>query len=73
LLMNEIMERKAARWWKFRKAEDCRDCLHFQEGKDYMLNFLRIMQLRNSTVYRFFHHLFDGAPSFFRPNFLILL
>jgi hypothetical protein len=41
--MNEIMERKAASWWKFRKAEDCRDYLHFQEGKDYMLNFQRIM------------------------------
>jgi hypothetical protein len=73
LLMNGITDRRPARGWKARKATDCRDSLHFREGKAYMLNFLRFMQLRNSTSYRFIHHSFDAAPSFFRPNFLILL
>ena len=59
--------------WKIREDEDCGESLHFQEGKDYMLNFLRIIQLRNSTLCRFIHHPFGGVPSFFRPNFLILL
>src|SRR5665811_1501339 len=72
LLIKEITGRRPARRWKVRKATDCRDSLHFQGGKDYMLNFLRIMLLRNSTLYRFFHHSFGDTPSFFRPNFLIL-
>ena len=33
-----------------RNIPECRDSLHFQAGKDYMLNFLRIKELHYSTV-----------------------
>jgi hypothetical protein len=33
-----------------RKSAICRDSLHFQAGKDYMLNFLQIMKLQHSTA-----------------------
>jgi len=68
-----IIDRKLAGVWAGRKTVKCRDSLHFRGGKDYMLNYNRIMVLQHSTAYRFFHHSFAGTPSLFRPNFLILL
>jgi hypothetical protein len=45
LLMKEIAGTGRARRWKVREIPDCRDFLHFEAGKAYMLNFLRIMLL----------------------------
>jgi hypothetical protein len=50
LLIKEITDRRPSGRWGVRKETDCRDSLHFQEGKAYMLNFLRIRVLRYSTA-----------------------
>jgi hypothetical protein len=50
LLIKGITGREPARGAKVRKIPDCRDSLHFQARKDYMLNFLRIMKLQLSTA-----------------------
>jgi hypothetical protein len=45
MLIKEITGRRPPRRGKDWKATECRDSLHFQEGKGYMLNFLWIMLL----------------------------
>ena len=60
----EVISRRRAGRRKGRKTGNCRDSLHFQAEKDYMLNLLRIIVLRNSAAYRVFHHPFGAVLSF---------